>query len=301
MDKYLAEFRDYLRVEKRYSPNTLLAYEQDLKQFTEYLEEYLGREVRKDAAILNEIDLLAVRGFVNHLYKKGFDRSSIGRKLAALRSLLRFLCRRNYISRNVAAEVKTPKLARKLPSVLQLEEVGNLLDLPFDETVEGRRDRAFLELLYASGLRVGELTHLRMTDFDWTACALRVVGKGGKERQVFYGSKAASAMAGYREVRAQLVAGADSGYLFLNSRGARLSETRVRQILSRYIRRTSIHKKISPHSLRHTFATHLLNSGADLRLIQELLGHSSLSTTQKYTHLNVEELLQTYTKAHPRK
>lgn len=301
MQKYLDEFHGYLKIEKRYSSNTLLAYDRDLRQFTEYLGEYLGREVLNDSGVLAEIDLIAVRGFVSHLHRLGFDKSSIGRKLAALRSLMRFLCRQNYISRNVAAEVRTPRTDKKLPTVLQVDEVGCLLDLPFPDTAEGSRDRAFLELLYASGLRVGELSRLRVADLDWAGRSVTVLGKGGKERQVLFGDKAAAALTAYRDVRPQLIKRSDPGFLFLNSRGNRLSETRIRQILAGYIRRTSIHKKVSPHSLRHSFATHLLNSGADLRLIQELLGHSSLSTTQKYTHLNVEELLQVYSKSHPRK
>jgi integrase/recombinase XerC len=301
VQKYLGEFQDYLRVEKRYSSNTLHAYGEDLRQFTEFLGEFLGKEILQDPGALEEIDLMAVRGFINHLYRRGYDKSSIGRKLAALRSFLRFLCRQNYIIRNVAAEVRTPRAARKLPNVLQVEEVGSLLDLPFPDTPAGIRDRAFLELLYATGLRVGELSRLRWADLQQPEGTLRVTGKGGKERQVFYGQRAASALGAYREVRLQLVRGSDPGFLFLNSRGGRLSETRIRQILAAYIRRTSIHKKVSPHALRHSFATHLLNSGADLRMIQELLGHSSLSTTQRYTHLNVEELLHTYSKAHPRK
>lgn len=301
MEKYVRQFRDYLRIEKRYSENTLLAYSNDLQQFIEFLEQYFAREIRSDAGILDEIDLLAVRGFVNHLHRQGLDKSSIGRKLASLRSFLRFLCRQNYISRNVAAEVKTPRVPRKLPSILEVDEVGDLLDLDFPDTPEGLRDRACLELLYASGLRVGELSSLKMTDFDWHGRSVRIIGKGGKERQAFYGARAETALSAYRQARSQLVTRSDPGYLFLNSRGNRLSETRIRQLLTGYIRQTSIHKRISPHSLRHSFATHLLNSGADLRLIQELLGHSSLSTTQKYTHLNVEELLRTYQKSHPRK
>lgn len=301
MEKYVQQFRDYLRIEKRYSQNTLAAYSLDLEQFTDFLQQYFGREIRTDPGILKEIDLLSVRGFVNHLHRRSLDKSTIGRKLAAVRSFLRFLCRQNYISRNVAAEVKTPRVPRKLPSILEVDEVGSLLDLDFPETPEGIRDRACFELLYASGLRVGEVSSLRVTDFDWPGRTVRVLGKGGKERQAFYGASAEAALSAYRQARSSLVRQSDPGYLFLNSRGARLSETRIRQILSGYIRQTSIHKRISPHSLRHSFATHLLNSGADLRLIQELLGHSSLSTTQKYTHLNVEELLRTYQKSHPRK
>jgi integrase/recombinase XerD len=188
-----------------------------------------------------------------------------------------------------------------LPVVVQTEEAGELLAQDFADTPAGIRDRALLELLYATGMRVGEVAHLKLRDLQYGSGAISVVGKGNKERLVFYGEKASDAVSAYLDVRTQLVRGEDPQYLFLNLHGKRLSETRIRQTLTQYVRRLSWQKKVSPHTLRHSFATHLLNSGADLRFIQELLGHSSLSTTQKYTHLKIDQLLRTYQKSHPRK
>jgi site-specific recombinase XerD len=274
---------------------------EDLDQFCVYLCEYLARDIYKDGKILGELDLLMVRGFVNHLHRKGYSKSSISRKLASLRSFFRFLCRQNYIAYNFARAVKTPKLPSHLPGVLQIEEVNGLLEVEFNNDPAGIRDRAILELLYATGMRVGELAHLRIAQMDLDSRMIRVIGKGNKERIVLFGQKAAEALKKYLTVRSELVKRIDSLFLFLNLKGNQLSETRIRQILNTYVRKTALQKKVSPHTLRHSFATHLLNSGADLRWIQELLGHSSLSTTQKYTHLGIDQLLQTYQKAHPRK
>ncbi len=274
---------------------------QDLEQFCTFLREYLGKNVLDNKSILEDLDLLAVRGFINHLYRQGFSRTSIARKLACLRSFFRFLCRQSYITQNFAKAVKSPRLPKKLPGILQIEEMNGFLNFTFEDTAEGDRDRAIFELLYASGMRVSELAGLRRQDLDPESGTLCITGKGRKERTVFFGSTAAMAMKRYLEKRHELVAAEDPGWIFLNLRGNRLSETRIRQILNQYLLKLAIQKRISPHSFRHSFATHLLNAGADLRWIQELLGHSSLSTTQKYTHLNVEQLLKTYSRAHPRK
>ncbi len=301
MLKYLGEFHTYLKIEKRYSFHTLIAYREDLLQFCEFLEVYLGKEILADDKILLDLDVQAIRGFVNHLYRQSFNKSSIGRKLACLRSFFRFLCRQNYVSRNFAALVPTPRAPKKLVDVLQIDEMEILLDTGPAEGLPAVRDNAVWELLYATGLRVGELSHLKITDIQPSSRTLSVLGKGQKERVVLYGEKAALALGKYLDYRSQLVNRADPGYLFLNLKGRRLSETRIRQILRSYVRQLAIYKKVSPHTFRHTFATHLLTSGADLRFIQELLGHSSLSTTQKYAHLNIDQILQTYRKSHPRK
>lgn len=301
MKRYLDEFYSYLKIEKRYSPNTLLAYRRDLEQFCEYLGAYFGREIAGDSRILSEIDLLSVRGFVNHLHGLSLQKSSIARKLASLRSFFRFLCRQQYMSQNFATAVRTPRVPRKLVAVLQTTEVESLLDADFGASPASARDRAILELLYATGMRVGELSFLKINSVDFAAGTISVVGKGNKERIVLFGSKASDAVHQYLTLRAQLVQGQDPSFLFLNTRGRRFSETRIRQMLNGYVRLSALQKRISPHTLRHSFATHLLNSGADLRWIQELLGHSSLSTTQKYTHLHFDQLLETYRKAHPRR
>jgi len=299
--RYLDEFYAYLKIENRYSPHTLVSYRVDLEQFCEYLGTYFGREISADPGILTEIDLLSVRGFVNHLHGLSLQKSSIARKLASLRSFFRFLCRQQYLSQNFATAVRTPRVPRKLVAVLQTSEVESLLDADFGTSPPSLRNRAILELLYATGMRVGELSWLKINAVDFSSGAISVVGKGNKERIVLFGSKASEAVRQYLTVRSQLVHGQDTRFLFLNTHGRRFSETRIRQMLNEYVKLIAMQKKISPHTLRHSFATHLLNSGADLRWIQELLGHSSLSTTQKYTHLHFEQLLQTYRKAHPRK
>jgi integrase/recombinase XerC len=202
---------------------------------------------------------------------------------------------------NPAKGVAAPRLHQKLPGVIQREEANELLDSTFEKTPVGLRDLTIFELLYATGLRVGEIASLKMKDIEFGSRSITVLGKGNKERMVLYGQKAADSLQAYLKLRGLLVKKIDSGFLFLNTQGNRLSETRIRQILNQYLAGLAWQKKISPHTFRHSFATHLLNSGADLRFIQELLGHSSLSTTQKYTHLDTEQLLRTYRKAHPRK
>jgi integrase/recombinase XerC len=274
----------------------------DLEQFSSYLGEYLGKEIQEDNDVIQEIDLLAIRGFINHLFRRSFSKTSIARKLACLRSFFHFLCRRNYMSKNIAKAIKSPRLPKKLPGVLQQDEMNGFLDFPFEESVIGDRDRALFELLYATGMRVSEISSLKLRDVEGNRGMLRITGKGSKERTVFFGSNASSALYTYLRTRNNLVAeGENPTWLFLNSRGKRLSETRIRQILSQYLDKLGTQKKVSPHAFRHSFATHLLNAGADLRWIQELLGHSSLSTTQKYTHLNVQQLLETYNRSHPRR
>ncbi|MCI0612674.1 tyrosine recombinase, partial [bacterium] len=294
MRKYLSEFESHLRIEKRYSSNTVLAYMNDLQQFCGFLNEYLGKDVIDDASVVSELDLLAIRGFINHLYQQKFNRASIARKLACLRSFFRFLCRQNYVAQNFAKAVKSPRLPKKLPGVLQVHEINSFLDFEFENTAEGERDHAIFELLYATGMRVSEIAGLRLRDLDPESGVMRITGKGKKERTVFFGSTAASAIKRYLNRRHELIDKEPGEWIFLNSHGSRLSETRIRQILNQYLLKLAMQKRISPHSFRHSFATHLLNAGADLRWIQELLGHSSLSTTQKYTHLNVEQLLKTY-------
>ncbi|PWT92483.1 MAG: tyrosine recombinase XerC [Acidobacteria bacterium] len=301
MERFLQEFYTYLKVEKRYSNHTLGSYQKDLEQFCDFLGEFWGRDIYKVENPLSELDTLCVRGFLNHLHRKRFERSSIARKLASLRSFFRFLCRQNYIAQNFAKGVSTPRLPKRLPNVLQIEEVMTLLESEFDQTPDGMRNCAMLELFYASGLRVGELSNLRLQDIDLKSRQVSVLGKGSKQRIVLFGEKAENSLRSYLEVRGSLIRGEDPGFLFLNLKGRRLTEAHIRHIVRKISRALALQKKVSPHTFRHSFATHLLNSGADLRLIQELLGHSSLSTTQKYTHLNIEQLLATYQKSHPRK
>jgi integrase/recombinase XerC len=295
MRRAIRAFLEDLKHRRGVSPNTLSAYESDLVQFQIFLEEELG------GANLSSIDVLAIRSFLAHLHARGLERASIARKLAALRTFFRFLLREGLLARNPARLVSTPRLDRKLPPRIEEHEVDSLLELPDQRLPLGRRDRAILELLYGAGLRVGEIVALDRATCDLDSRLLRVQGKGAKERIVPFGEPAEDAIRQYLRDRRELVAlGPGTDALFLNHRGGRLTARSVRRILDRYLKIAALRSGLSPHSLRHAFATHLLERGCDLRSIQELLGHESLSTTQKYTQLSTKRLLEVYEKTHPK-
>jgi integrase/recombinase XerC len=306
VDALIQRFLEHLALERSLSPHTVRAYRGDLERFMGFLVGYLGKD-RADLAP-REVETLTVRSFLAHLTREGLDRRSQGRSLAALRSLFRFACREGRLKANPAASVRTPKPAKRLPRHLRPGEIEAVLEAPGRSTGrEGSeplrlRDTAFLELLYATGLRVGELVSLDWGDLDLAARVLRVAGKGGKERMVPFGQPAAGALrawlAAWEEVREAEYGAAEP--VFLNFRGGRLTDRSIRRLLDRHAAAAGIPPGVHPHTLRHTFATHLLEGGADLRAIQELLGHSSLSTTQKYTHLEIERLLAGYRDGHPR-
>jgi integrase/recombinase XerC len=292
-----AAFLRYLAVEKNASPHTLKSYGTDLRQF----EAFLAAEGVTPSALTTR----HIRAFLVALHARGLDPASVGRKLAAVRSWLRFLVRRGVIERNVAREVRGPRLPRKLVSFLPVDEAHDLMTAParparvpadsLEAPSHPVRDTAILELLYASGLRVSELTGLAFDDVDLRERTVRVLGKGRKERIVPFGSKAARALEAWVAMR-----GERPGPLFLAVRGGRMNPRAVYGLVRGSARRAGITRKVSPHTLRHSFATHLLDGGADLRAIQELLGHSRLSTTQQYTHVGAEHLLKVYDAAHPR-
>jgi integrase/recombinase XerC len=294
----VARFVAYLRDQKHVSPETVRAYEGDLEQFGAFLEEeHLGAPPPGPEGI----DALAVRGFVAHLHRSGLLKTSIARKLSTVRSFLRHAVREGRMETNPGKSVPTPRLPKRLPRNLSVDEVFALLDAIDGGDPASRRDRAILEFLYATGLRVGELAALDLADVDLGAGMVRVLGKGRKERIVPFGSQARTTLERWFETAAPWRAlGADPEALFLNLRGGRLTDRSVRRILDRRLHEAAIAARISPHALRHTFATHMLGAGADLRAIQELLGHASLSTTQRYTHVGVDALMQVYDKAHPR-
>ena len=294
VDRFLA----YLRDQRRASPQTLRAYEGDLAQFGEFLaSEHVGGPPPGPRGI----DALAVRGFVARLYRDGLGKRSIARKLSAVRSFLSHAVREGEIETSPAAAVPTPKLPKLLPRNLTVDEVFALLDGIEASDDAGIRDRAILEFLYATGLRVGELVSLDLEDVDVPGETVRVLGKGGKERMVPFGRKARAALERWLRAAVPLrEAGGDERAVFLNLRGSRLTDRSVRRILDRRLREASIQSHVSPHALRHSFATHLLGAGADLRAIQELLGHASLSTTQRYTHVSIESLMKVYDESHPR-
>jgi integrase/recombinase XerC len=322
MKDALEKFLKHLQHERNASPHTLRNYESDLDQFWHYLTPTAG----KDPA-LAKIDHLLLREYIAHLHDERLEKSSIARKLASIRSFFKFCVREGILKQNPARLVATPKLPKRIPVVLSAEEINGFLDslargelskpaedsdqprhhrpgAPDDETrLLLKRDRAILELLYASGLRVSELTGLNLDDLDRREQMLRVRGKGRKERIVPFGGKAQSALDAYWPVRTELLRrnkSVDAQAVFLNYAGRRLTTRSVARLVKKYVHVFNINWDIHPHSLRHAFATHLLADGADLRAIQELLGHASLSTTQKYTHASIRQLMEVYDKAHPR-
>ena len=251
----------------------------------------------RDQLDLRRVDHLAVRAYLAHLARRKLSRSSIARHLSAMRSFFKYLMREAVVDANPARTVATPKREKHLPSVMQPSDVALLIEQPDTSTPLGLRDRAFLELLYASGLRIAELVGIDIDDVELRARLVKVRGKGAKERIVPFGSKAEEAIRAWLAARD---APAEEEALFVNYRGERITARSVRRLFDGYVRDAALRAGISPHTMRHSFATHLLNAGADLRTIQELLGHASLSTTQKYTHLNDWELMKVYRKAHPR-
>lgn len=290
-------FLAYLRDQRRVSPQTLRAYDSDLRQFGQFLGEQFDHGT---SGLAESIDTLAVRGFVARLSRSGMGKSSIARKLSAVRSFLRHALREGRLQDNPAEGVPTPRVPKGLPRDLTVDEMFHLLDHIDERDLAALRDRALLELLYAAGLRVGELTQLDRDDLVLSDGIVRVLGKGNKERLVPFGSKAAKALRRWLEGSQKLRVKSGETAIFLNLRGGRLTDRSVRRILTRRLQEAAIYSRVSPHALRHSFATHLLGAGADLRAIQELLGHSSLSTTQRYTHVSTDALMRVYDKAHPR-
>jgi len=303
LEELIARFIDHLRFEKNASPHTVKNYHSDLRQFLAYLDKTGGQGTATTIAV-DDLDHLSIREYMGHLYQRRLARTSIARKISTLRAFFRFLRQMELIETNPTRLVASPRLPRKIPPHLEKDQVAALLEAPAPETDGGRRDRAVMELLYATGMRVGELVDLNLADIDLDEGIARIRGKGRKERLVPFGDTAREMLARYYPVRQRLLFTArdnrrDSQAVFLNLQGGRLSARSVSRIIERYIARVSVRLKISPHSLRHSFATHLMNAGADLRVIQELLGHASLSTTQKYTHVSVDQLMKVYRAAHP--
>lgn len=291
LDQHIRQFTTYLNTELDVSPHTLSAYRSDLAQLLIFAIHEKG-----DAVSVTDMDHLFLRRYLAGLSKKN-EKSSIGRKLAAIRSFFRFLLRRGLIDKNPAELIATPKKEQRLPFHLDIDQATTLMEAPDDGQKYALRDRAILELLYSSGLRVSELTGLNIGEIDLTGGMVRVTGKGGKERIVPVGSRALEALEAYLDDRYPVTF---NDPLFLNTRGVRINRRSVTRIVDVYVMRIAAFKNISPHTLRHTFATHMLEGGADLRAIQELLGHASLSTTQKYTHVSIDRLMEVYDKSHPK-
>ncbi len=322
----IQEFLNYLQFEKRFSGHTAKCYGADLHQFSEFLIAHsdsapsaheptsLTQQGGPATALATETDLKvdqlllsaqidSVRSYLGLLNEKQYSKATIARKLATLRSFYKFLVKRNHISSNPVISIRTPKQEKKLPRFLEYEEVKKLLSTPPINTWLGSRDRAILETLYSTGIRVSELVALNMDDIDFLGEVVHVRGKGKKERIAPIGSSALQVIQHYMEYRnkrAQSNGNFDAKVLFVNKHGRRLSTRSVRRKMDKYLKMSGLDPDISPHTLRHSFATHMLNNGADLRSVQELLGHQSLSTTQVYTHVTTAQLKKDYDDSHPR-
>ncbi|MFA6170029.1 MAG: tyrosine recombinase XerC [Candidatus Margulisiibacteriota bacterium] len=280
-------YTNHLKTERNYSPHTISNYRRDLFFLTGFFKE-------------RKVNRLSAREYLVQLEKNGFSKRSIARKLSAARSFFRFLMREKMAEVNPFDNLLTPKIPKKLPNFLYPEELARLLKAPKSDPL-GRRDLAILEILYSSGIRVTELAGLNLNELDLTEGEIRVFGKGSKERIVLFGSHAVTAVKDYlRTARPELLTGQKSAAVFIGRRGTRLTTRQIERLIKNYAKKSGIVKKVTPHTLRHSFATHLLDGGADLRMVQELLGHVSLSTTQVYTHVTKERLKKVYESSHPR-
>ncbi len=302
IDRYIEKFIRYLEIERNASKHTLVNYSIDLKSLREFLKE----------EPIEKVDYVSLRRYLAHVKELNLSKVSIARKIASIRSFFKFLFREGIIKNNPASSLSTPKRDKHLPKFLDEKEIVLLLESPGKEDEAGLRDGAILETLYSTGIRVSELVGLNVDTVDQIGGVIKVYGKGKKERIVPIGDRALQAIRDYLKKRRPIAANAGKApqgdakaypagkALFFNKNGGRLTDRSVRRIINKYITKTSIQQKISPHTLRHSFATHMLDHGADLRSVQELLGHANLSTTQIYTHITTERLKSAYTKAHPR-
>ncbi len=293
MRQELSQFLNHLRVERNASPHTVSSYGRDLNQLADYLTE---KEIS-----LRRLDNVQIRGFMARLHERRLRKSTLARKLAAVRSFLQFCVKKKWLAENPARVVATPKQEKLVPSFLSEEEMAHFLEAPASTRPLDLRDKAILELFYATGIRLSELVGINLEDMNLSERLVRVRGKGKKERLVPFGRIAEEGLKSYLRTRSSFLKDKiGEQALFLNYQGERITARSVERIVDKYIRQTAIKRKISPHSLRHSFASHLLSRGADLRVIQELLGHESLATTQKYTHLDLGHLMDVYRKSHPR-
>ena len=294
MQEIFNKYISYLEVERNASPYTVRNYRTDLSDFFHFLKQ-------KEIDLLEKVDRQVLRDYLSHLVAQGIVKASIARKLSAIRSFYRYLVREDILPASPVEKTSSPKLDKRLPSFLTLEEVERLINTPDLSTPQGQRDRALLELLYAAGLRVSELVSLNLNQINLDTNEIRVWGKGSKERVVLMGKPATEALRNYlSQSRPKLRGEKKNNAIFLNRYGQRIPERRVQKMLEDYAARAGIEKRVHPHILRHTFATHLLDGGADLRVVQELLGHAQLSSTQIYTHVTKSQARKVYLSAHPR-
>ncbi len=291
MDNFIKQFEQYIGTERNYSANTLRAYSRDLCEFGDFLKS------GNNAQNINEVNDVLIRRFIGLLNNKN-SKSTIERKLASLRAFFEFLQREKIIKANPAKLIPSPKKEKKLPVFLSVDEMFRLIDQDLSKGAVGLRNKAILELMYSSGIRVGELVNLILDNLNIENSEIKLLGKGSKERIVPVGKKAIISLLAYLQSREVLKPKTDK--LFVNNRGTHISERSIGRIVKKFAQAACLSKNVSPHALRHSFATHLLGSGADLRAIQDMLGHSSLSVTQKYTHTSIERIMNVYDKSHPR-
>ena len=303
MQEHIKKFKIHLVAEKGASENTVAGYLNDLDQFSLFLKKTGHACNSKGAIDIKKVDRLAVRSYMVHVHDRGLTGTTMSRKLSSLSSFFKFLCREGHLQNNIAKSIPAPKKENYLPSFLSVDDIFRLLELPETNTLIGARDRAILEVFYSTGMRISELVTLQLDFINRENQKVRVLGKGKKERWLPLGGKAITALDAYLSQREILIRKMKPeplpSVVFLNTRGNGLTTRGVRKIVGKYLDQL-VSGRHSPHSIRHSFATHLLEGGADLRTIQEMLGHASLSTTQKYTHLTVDRLIETYDQAHPR-
>jgi len=296
LSRYIKEFKIYLINERGYSDKTVISYQNDLKKFKSFFIEYFGNP---DIAIV-EIDKQAIRHFLGQQFEDGFSAKTVGRRLAALKSFFKYLVKTEVIKRNPTIYVKSPKTSKPLPNYMDEKIIHKLMHAPPANSVAGLRDRAILEMFYSTGVRLGELVNLNFKDIELGSQLIKVIGKGDKERLIPFGSHALKALQHYLKITGRSIKiAAKNDPIFINSSGERISERTVQRRVNMYLRLVTEGEHLGPHTLRHSFATHLLDRGADLRAVKDLLGHSSLSSTQIYTHLQPDRIKKIYKKAHP--
>ncbi len=298
LEKAIEDFEKYMELERNFSPHTILSYRTDLRQFRQFIADFHLSVEREKKGQAMHVEPSIIRAFLSFLYKNNVRKTSISRKIATLRSFFKYLVREGKAEFNPAEMVQAPRAEKYLPTFLPVDEVFSLMKAPFNDDWMGLRDRAIIEFLYSSGIRAGELVALNLEDVDLEAGLMKIRGKGKKERVVPVGTPALNAAKEYLAKR-RAAAGYGLPY-FINRSGSRLTTRTVERLVDKYVMLSGLKRKIGPHSLRHSFATHLMDAGADLRVIQEMLGHESLSTTQKYTTLSISRLMEVYDKAHPR-
>lgn len=293
MENHFIDFLKYLKVQKNYSNLTILNYGKDLKLFNIFISDLNIKDLKK-------VDYKIIREYLSYLYGKNYSKKTIARHISALRSFYRYLIKEKIITSNPMNLVSNPKQDKKLPKFLYYDQVEELLSIPDITTPLGLRDKTILEILYSTGIRVSELVNIKLKDIDLNERTIKILGKGNKERYVLYGSVLEKLLEGYLNESRSILNKKNSDYLLLNNQGNKITSRGIELIINKIAKESSLDFNISPHTLRHTFATHLLDNGADLKSVQELLGHESLSSTQVYTHISNEQLRNVYLHTHPR-